>query len=42
MKNRGQDIPSVRVEIVEARHLMGGEYPQQINALLSSFFESDS
>ncbi len=34
-----QDIPHVRVEVVDAGHLMGGEQPEQVNALLLEFFE---
>ena len=34
-----QDIPDVRVEVVEAGHLMGGEKPEQVNALILEFFE---
>jgi pimeloyl-ACP methyl ester carboxylesterase len=34
-----QDIPDVRVEIVEAGHLMGAEIPEQVNALITEFFE---
>jgi pimeloyl-ACP methyl ester carboxylesterase len=34
-----QDIPDVRVEIVAAGHLMGGEKPEQVNALILEFFE---
>jgi pimeloyl-ACP methyl ester carboxylesterase len=34
-----QDIPNVRVEVVEAGHLMGGEQPEQVNALITGFFE---
>ena len=33
-----QDIPDVRVEIVDAGHLMGGEIPQVCNQLLLDFF----
>jgi pimeloyl-ACP methyl ester carboxylesterase len=33
-----QDIPDVRVEIVEAGHLMGAEIPAQVNALIKEFF----
>ena len=33
-----QDIPDVRVEVVAAGHLMGGEQPEQVNALLLEFF----
>jgi pimeloyl-ACP methyl ester carboxylesterase len=35
-----QDIPDVRVEILEAGHLMGGEKPEPVNALLLEFFEA--
>jgi pimeloyl-ACP methyl ester carboxylesterase len=33
-----QDIPNVRVEIVEAGHLMGGEIPDECNQLILDFF----
>jgi pimeloyl-ACP methyl ester carboxylesterase len=33
-----QDIPDVRVEIVEAGHLMGGEIPEVCNQLILDFF----
>ena len=33
-----QDVPDVRVEIVEAGHLMGGEIPEECNQLLLDFF----
>jgi pimeloyl-ACP methyl ester carboxylesterase len=36
-----QDIPNVRVEIVEAGHLMGAELPDQVNALVLEFFEEE-
>jgi pimeloyl-ACP methyl ester carboxylesterase len=29
-----QDIPDVRVEVVDAGHLMGAEKPEQVNALI--------
>jgi pimeloyl-ACP methyl ester carboxylesterase len=34
-----QDVPNVRVEILDAGHLMGGEKPEQVNALILEFFE---
>jgi len=34
-----QDIPDVRVEVVKAGHLMGGEQPEQVNALILEFFK---
>jgi pimeloyl-ACP methyl ester carboxylesterase len=34
-----QDIPNVRVEVVEAGHLMGAEQPEQVNTLITGFFE---
>jgi pimeloyl-ACP methyl ester carboxylesterase len=34
-----QDIPDVRVEIVQAGHLMGAEIPEQVNKLITEFFE---
>jgi pimeloyl-ACP methyl ester carboxylesterase len=34
-----QDIPNVQVEIVDAGHLMAGEEPEQVNALILEFFE---
>jgi pimeloyl-ACP methyl ester carboxylesterase len=33
-----QDIPDVRVEIVKAGHLMGGELPDECNQLILGFF----
>jgi pimeloyl-ACP methyl ester carboxylesterase len=33
-----QDVPDVRVEIVEAGHLMGGEVPEECNQLILNFF----
>jgi pimeloyl-ACP methyl ester carboxylesterase len=36
-----QDIPDVRVEIVEAGHLMAAELPEEVNALLTEFFQSE-
>ena len=34
-----QDISNVRVEVVEAGHLMGGEQPEQVDALITGIFE---
>jgi pimeloyl-ACP methyl ester carboxylesterase len=34
-----QDIPDVRVEVLDAGHLMGAELPEQVNALIIEFFE---
>jgi len=34
-----QDIPDIRVEVVDAGHLMAAEQPQQVNALIIQFFE---
>ena len=34
-----QDIPNVRVEMLDAGHLMAGEKPEQVNALILEFFE---
>jgi pimeloyl-ACP methyl ester carboxylesterase len=34
-----QDMADVRVEIVDAGHLMGGEKPEEINQLLLDFFQ---
>lgn len=36
-----QDILNVRVEIVEAGHLMGAELPDQVNTLVMEFFEEE-
>ena len=33
-----QDVPDVRVEIVETGHLMGGEIPEECNQLILDFF----
>jgi pimeloyl-ACP methyl ester carboxylesterase len=32
-----QDIPGVRVEIVDAGHLMAAEDPEQVNTLILEF-----
>jgi pimeloyl-ACP methyl ester carboxylesterase len=37
-KDLVQDIPDVRVEIVEVGHLMGGELPEECNRLILEFF----
>ena len=34
-----QDIPNVRVKVVNAGHLMAAEEPEQVNALITEFFE---
>ncbi|MBN1350905.1 alpha/beta hydrolase [candidate division KSB1 bacterium] len=34
-----QDMPDVRVEIIDAGHLMGGEQPEKVNSLITGFFE---
>ena len=36
-----EDIPNARVEVIDAGHLMGGEQPEQINALITDFFEGE-
>jgi pimeloyl-ACP methyl ester carboxylesterase len=36
-----QDIPDVRVEIVEAGHLMAAELPEQVNGLILGFFKGE-
>lgn len=36
-----QDISNVRVEVLDAGHLMGAERPEQVNALITEFFESE-
>lgn len=36
-----QDIPDVRVEIVDAGHLMAAELPREVNDLVIDFFESE-
>ena len=33
-----QDIPDVRVKIVEAGHLMGAELPEEVNGYILEFF----
>ncbi len=40
-KSLVQDISNVRVEIVEAGHLMGAEQPQLINSLINDFMGID-
>jgi pimeloyl-ACP methyl ester carboxylesterase len=36
-----QDIPDVRVEVVDAGHLMGAEKPELVNGLILNFFGQD-
>ena len=36
-----QDVPDVRVEIVDAGHLMGGELPEQVDGLILDFFAEE-
>ena len=36
-----QDIPDVRVEVVDAGHLMGAEQPERVNALITEFFQGE-
>ncbi len=36
-----QDMKDVRVEVVAAGHLMGAELPEQVNALILSYFDMD-
>ena len=36
-----QDIPDIRVEVLDAGHLMGAEQPEQVNALITEFFEGE-
>ncbi len=36
-----QDIPDVRVEVVEAGHLMAAELPDRVNGLILDFFAAD-
>jgi len=33
-----QDIPEVKVEIIDAGHLMAAEIPEQVDALIIEFF----
>jgi pimeloyl-ACP methyl ester carboxylesterase len=33
-----RDIPSVKVEIVDAGHLMAAEIPEEVNGLILDFF----
>jgi pimeloyl-ACP methyl ester carboxylesterase len=33
-----QDIPDIRVEVLDAGHLMAGEQPEQANTLMLEFF----
>jgi pimeloyl-ACP methyl ester carboxylesterase len=35
-----QDMPDVRVEVLDAGHLVGAEQPEQVNALITEFFEA--
>jgi pimeloyl-ACP methyl ester carboxylesterase len=34
-----QDIPDIRVEVLDTGHLIGAEAPDQVNALIRQFFE---
>jgi pimeloyl-ACP methyl ester carboxylesterase len=36
-----QDIPDVRVEVLDTGHLIAAEQPEQTNALLIAFFAED-
>lgn len=36
-----QDIPDIRVEVLDTGHLIGAEQPEQVNALLMAFFEEE-
>jgi pimeloyl-ACP methyl ester carboxylesterase len=36
-----QDMPDVRVEVLDTGHLIGAEQPEQVNALIIEFFEQD-
>lgn len=36
-----EDMPDVRVEVVEAGHLMAGERPEEVNALVLDFFAEE-
>ena len=36
-----QDIPDVRVEVVSAGHLLAAEQPNQVNGLITGFFDSE-
>ena len=33
-----QDIPDIRVEVLDTGHLVGAEQPQQVNTLLLEFY----
>lgn len=35
-----QDIPDVRIEVLDAGHLMAAEKPQQVNALILDFCDA--
>lgn len=36
-----QDIPDIRVEVLDTGHLIGAEQPEQVNELILEFFEKD-
>lgn len=38
-KALAQDIPDIRVEVLDTGHLVGAEQPEQVNALIIEFFE---
>lgn len=35
-----QDMPDIRVEVLNTGHLIGAEQPEQVNALITEFFEA--
>ena len=36
-----QDMPDVRIEVLDTGHLIGAEQPEQVNALILKFFNED-
>jgi pimeloyl-ACP methyl ester carboxylesterase len=36
-----QDIPDIRVEVLDSGHLIGAEQPEQVNALITQFLQEE-
>jgi pimeloyl-ACP methyl ester carboxylesterase len=36
-----QDVPNIQVDVLDSGHLIGAEQPEQVNALLTEFFEGE-
>jgi pimeloyl-ACP methyl ester carboxylesterase len=36
-----QDIPDIRIEVLDSGHLIGAEQPEQVNTLITEFFQEE-